>query len=148
MVNWTAKDSGVMISNLWLWRNGELSQWTFGDNSIARPEFSPDGNWLAFLAKTSTGKRDDWRRSKLFWLSVDEPKTSPRLICEREGAQTSTQFSPDGAKVAFLSWREPERSFSHHRLLHGESDLNTFTSNSQEMFISIPRWCDCCRAKI
>ncbi|MEJ7614774.1 MAG: prolyl oligopeptidase family serine peptidase, partial [Candidatus Fervidibacter sacchari] len=238
-------ESGVMVSNLWLWRNGGLSQWTFGDRSITRPKFSPNGNWLAFLAKsakddeaknqvwlmslnggeprqlteakegvvvfewhpdskfiwcvipeakpeerkqakevdrkrradfsyhddalpqralwkfelpdgkgekvfvgdagiyelkvspdgrrivfatTFTGKRDDWRRSKLFWLFVDE--LSPLPLCERAGAQTSPRFSPDGAKVAFLSWREPERSFSHHRIFVADFEGNWRELNS------------------
>jgi len=287
MVNWTAKDlvglkvptevtispdgakiaivvsepdweSGVMVSNLWLWRNGELRQWTFGDKSIARPKFSPDGNWLAFLSKpakddeakgqvwlmplnggeprqlteakegvvafewhpdsksiwcvipeakpeereqakevdrkrradfsyhddalpqralwkfevpdgkgekvfvgdagvyelkvspdgkrivfatTFTGKRDDWRRSKLFWLLVEEPKPSPRPICERAGAQTSSQFSPDGSKVAFLSWREPERSFSHHRIFIADFEGNwSELDSTPDLEIEALRW--------
>jgi len=232
---------GVMCFHLWLWLNGELRQWTFGDKAVSHPLFSPDGKWLAFLSKpasgdeaktqlwlmpldggeprcltsdeegvvtfawhpdgssiwcvipeakpeerkraeeinrkvradftyhdddlparslwrfklpegagekifigdagiydlsispdgkrlvfatTFTGKRDDWRRSKLFWLPLDEPNAHPKPICERIGAQTKPRFSPDGKLVAFLSWQEPERSFSHHRIFIADFESN------------------------
>ncbi|MCX7968474.1 MAG: S9 family peptidase [Armatimonadetes bacterium] len=234
-------DLGVMQFQLWLWRNGKLSQWTFGDKAVALPKFSPDGKWLAFLAKpasddqgkqqiwlapldggeprpltnadegivtfawhpdgsaiwcvipepkteeqkrleeinrkrradltyhdealpdrsiwrfklpdgegekfftgdagiyelsispdgkrlvfatTFTGKRDDWRRSKLFWLLIDESDEQPKPLCDRNGAQFSPRFSPDGKTVAFLSLREPERSFSHQRIFVADFDGN------------------------
>ncbi len=236
--NW---DLGVMQFHLWVWRNGELTQWTFGDKAVTSPKFSPDGKWLAFLAKpasddeakfqlwlmpldggeprcltnadegvvtfawhpdgsaiwcvipeskseeqkrieelnrklradftyhddalpvrslwrfrlpdgvgekiftgdagiyelsispdgkrlvfatTFTGKRDDWRRSKLFWLSIDGGMTQPKPLCDRDGAQTAPQVSPDSASVAFLSLRDPKRSFSHRRIFVADFDGN------------------------
>lgn len=253
--NW---DLGVMCFHLWLWRDGELRQWTFGDKAISRPRFSPNGEWLAFLSKpasddeaktqlwlmplsggepkcltnaeegivtfawhhdsssiwcvipeakpeeckraeelnrkmrsdftyhdddlpacsiwrinlpegfcervfvgdagiyelsispdgkrlvfatTFTGKRDDWRRSKLFWLSIDEPNSQPKPLCDRNGAQTMPRFSPDGKLVAFLSWRELERSFSHHRIFIADFENNWHElSTLPDLDVDVMHW--------
>ncbi len=251
-------DMGVMRFQLWVWRNGELKQWTFGDKVIASPKFSPEGKWLAFLAKpasddeakfqlwlmpleggepqqltnaeegivtfswhpdsasiwciipeakpeeqkraeeisrknrsefayhddalparslwqfklpegkgkkfftgdagiyelsispdgkrlvfatTFTGKRDDWRRSKLFWVGIGETITQPVPLCDRSGFQGSAKFSPDSKSVAFLSLRDPQRSFSHRRIFIADFDGNWHELLSLPDFeVEIMRW--------
>ncbi len=89
-----------------------------GDAGIYELALSPDGTRLVF-ATTFTGKQGDWRRSKLFWLPLDSefrPLEAPQPLVDRAGAQTAPCVAPDSSKVAFLSWRDPNFSFSHHRL--------------------------------
>ncbi len=251
-------DMGVMRFQLWVWRNGELKQWTFGDKVVTSPKFSSEGKWLAFLAKpasddeakyqlwlmpleggepqrltnaeggivtfswypdgpsiwcvipeakpeeqkraeeiscksrsefayhddalpvrslwhfklpegkgekvfigdagiyelsispdgkrlifatTFTGKRDDWRRSKLFWVGIGETITQPVPLCDQSGFQGSPKFSPDSKSVAFLSLRDLQRSFSHRRIF-----IADFEGNWRELLslpdleVEIMRW--------
>jgi dipeptidyl aminopeptidase/acylaminoacyl peptidase len=123
--DYTFHDDELPRRALWRFRvpDGDGGKVFVGDAGIYEIAFSPDGNRLIF-ATTQTGKRDNWRRSKLFWLALDSAEKTPIALCDRAGAQFSPRPSPDGNFVAFLSWRNPERSFSHHRLFVADFEGN------------------------
>ena len=76
-------------------------QYTRGAESAGSPAFSPDGQWLAFLRKTSgeDGKTQVWR------MRVGGGEARP--VTDLESGVSSFQYRPDGKALAVLS-SDPE----------------------------------------
>lgn len=123
--DYTYHDDALPPRAIWRFRlpDGAGEKVWVGDAGVYEIAIAPDG-MRCVLATTGTGKADDWRRSKLFWLALNEMPPTPRTLCDRQGAQTMPRCSPNGNAVAFLSWREPDRSFSHKRIFVADLEGN------------------------
>ncbi len=69
-------------------------QLTQGDKSCDNPQWSPDGQWIAFLSARS-GKRN-------LWL-IAPGGGEPAQLTNMKIALTSFKWSPDGSKIAFTA---------------------------------------------
>ncbi len=118
--DYTYHDEPLPARSLWRFKlpEGKGEEVFQGDAGLYEVVVAPDGKRLVF-ATTFTGKRGDWRRSKLFWLPLDDnlqPSAEPMSLADRAGMQTTPRVSPDSQRVAFLSWLDPNCSFSHERV--------------------------------
>jgi eukaryotic-like serine/threonine-protein kinase len=98
----------------------DASQWTQLTNftdAATGPEFSPDGHLLAFF-------RDRQLYVMLF------PKGAPQQITHLDSRKIDAAFSPDGARIAFMSgtswdtWQVPGFGGDAHLLLPNASGLS------------------------
>jgi dipeptidyl aminopeptidase/acylaminoacyl peptidase len=69
-------------------------QLTRSDKSATSPEWSPDGQWIAFLSPRSGPKTNIWR------IRVDGGEAEQ--LTDEKGGVTAFRWSPDGASIAFL----------------------------------------------
>jgi len=88
------------LSHIWMVSSdGKIDvQYTQGEKSCTNPQFSPDGEHLAFLS-TRSGKNQIW----IMRIYGGEAK---QLTSEESGV-ISYKWSPDGKRIAFLM-RDPE----------------------------------------
>ncbi len=73
-------------------------QLTKGDKSCEEPQWSPDGNWIAFLSR-KTGKRNVWVMSPDGMNSVQ--------LTTMASDVTSFKWSPDSIQIAFTAKDAP-----------------------------------------
>ena len=74
----------------------------FEIRDIGQPELSPDGQWVAYVARTKILK-DDKNEQRLWMVSTHGGDTFPLTL---EGVSSShPRWSPDGKYLAFLSAR-------------------------------------------
>ncbi|MBA3726737.1 MAG: S9 family peptidase [Armatimonadetes bacterium] len=93
-------DRNSYVSNLWLFRYGEVRQLTFGDSSDSSPRWNPDGTGINFVSNRHKPK-SQFLRLPLQGGEAFEISDLP------EGSIGRYECSPDGAKIAFL-FRERE----------------------------------------
>ncbi len=81
-------------------REGKSRPFVFGEVTVRRIAWMPDGRSIAFLAK-----RGDDEETALWAIPVDGGEA--RRLLEHEAGVEEFSFSPDGTQVAFIA-KEPE----------------------------------------
>ncbi len=94
------KDKDEYEGNLWLvpLKGGAPRQLTTSGKDSG-PRFSPDGTRIAFTSKRDLGKED--KGNSLYVIPVDGGEA--RLVLRRKEGIEGVSWSPDGARVLFLS---------------------------------------------
>jgi dipeptidyl aminopeptidase/acylaminoacyl peptidase len=89
-------------SDLWLvpTAGGEARRLTAQRGSDASPVFSPDGRWVAFVAK-----RGDDEERQLYVIPVDGGEA--RRVTAAPGGALAPRWLPDSRRIAFVSWTHP-----------------------------------------
>ncbi len=77
---------------------GNPMQLTQGDKSCDEPQWSPDGNWIAFLSARS-GKKN-------IWIISGQGDQTVQLTDSKTGV-SSFKWSPDGLAIAFTALDPP-----------------------------------------
>lgn len=81
--------------------SGAATQITFGEDwNDTDPQWSPDGNFIAFVSDR-TGKAFDGSRNTDVFV-IDSAGGPIRKISDHEEADNSPRWSPDGKSIAFL----------------------------------------------
>ena len=83
------------------------------DYGVTEFAVSPDGKRLCY-ATNYTGDPNDYHIVDLFVRELETGATHKLL--ERAGGKYLPKWSPDGAKIAFLSWLDPLTSYSNESL--------------------------------
>ena len=73
---------------------------------VSDPQISPDGTTVAFVVTTLSEERDEYLSA--IWL-VDVAGGEPRRFTAGPRRDTTPRWSPDGARLAFVSEREAEK---------------------------------------
>ena len=73
---------------------GDSFELTRGDKSCTAPEWSPDGNWIAFLSSRGGKTANLWR--------IRVAGGEAEQLTEERGGISAFQWSPDGRSIAFL----------------------------------------------
>jgi dipeptidyl aminopeptidase/acylaminoacyl peptidase len=80
---------------------GAASQITFGEEwNDLDPQWSPDGNFIAFVSDRTGKAFDESRNTDVF--VIDSAGGPIRKISDHEEADNSPRWSPDGKSIAFL----------------------------------------------
>jgi dipeptidyl aminopeptidase/acylaminoacyl peptidase len=90
-------------SHIWVVdvRSGAVSQITFGEDwNDTDPQWSPDGNFIAFVSDRTGKAFDESRNTDVF--VIDAAGGPIRKISDHEEADNSPRWSPDGKTIAFL----------------------------------------------
>jgi dipeptidyl aminopeptidase/acylaminoacyl peptidase len=98
---------------------------------IGAPQFSPDGKRIAYTI--SEWDREENRRVSHIWLVSSDGGPTVKLTTGDKG-ETSPQWSPDGANIAFLAdrdrgtqvWVIPVGGGEADKLTNEENDIQTF----------------------
>ena len=80
-----------------------------GDYGVMEFAVSPDGTRLAFITNYS-GEGNDYHLADLYVRYLETGETV-KLVA-RGGGKYHLRWSPDGKQLAFLSWLDPELSYS------------------------------------
>ena len=86
---------------------GEPSQLTFGEKGESAPAWSPDGEWMSFLAARGEGGKPaegpvSEAPKRQIWLMRASGGEAFRLTDAKEGV-AAYQWSPDGSDIAFTA---------------------------------------------
>jgi dipeptidyl aminopeptidase/acylaminoacyl peptidase len=73
---------------------------------VSDPQISPDGTTVAFVVTTLSEERDEYLSA--IWL-VDVAGSEPRRFTAGPRRDTTPRWSPDGARLAFVSEREAKK---------------------------------------
>jgi dipeptidyl aminopeptidase/acylaminoacyl peptidase len=84
-----------------------------GDYGVSEFALSPDGERICY-ATNHTGLQNDYHLTDLYVRDLASGETS-KLI-DRAGGKYHLRWSPDGKQVAFLSWLDPQLSYSRESL--------------------------------
>ena len=71
---------------------------------VSDPRISPDGRRVAFVLTTLSQERDEYLSN--IWMVETTGGAAPRRFTTGPGRDTSPRWSPDGARLAFVSERE------------------------------------------
>ncbi|MBV9925240.1 MAG: S9 family peptidase [Acidobacteria bacterium] len=81
--------------------SGAATQLTFGEDwNDTDPQWSPDGNFIAFVSDRTGKAFDESRNTDVF--VVDSAGGPIRKISDHDEADNSPRWSPDGKQIAFL----------------------------------------------
>jgi len=102
-------DQSAFRNDLWLYPDDAhggrpLTQFTqAGDNT--KPQWSPDGKWIAFISERTTGKEDDSKKeeavAQLYLISPGGGEAFP--VTEGDGEVHSFSWSPDSRTLYFAT---------------------------------------------
>jgi dipeptidyl aminopeptidase/acylaminoacyl peptidase len=92
------KRSHVWVSDV---QGGAATQITFGEDwNDTDPQWSPDGNLIAFVSDRTGKAFDESRNTDVF--VIDSAGGPIRKISDHEEADNSPRWSPDGKTIAFI----------------------------------------------
>jgi dipeptidyl aminopeptidase/acylaminoacyl peptidase len=92
------KRSHVWVADV---QTGAATQLTFGEDwNDTDPQWSPDGNLIAFVSDRTGKAFDESRNTDVF--VIDSAGGPVRKISDHEEADNSPRWSPDGKTIAFL----------------------------------------------
>jgi dipeptidyl aminopeptidase/acylaminoacyl peptidase len=96
-------------SSLWLYSafGGEPRRLTTAGEKDAEPRWSPDGRWIAFVAKRAAGAGEKPDDEAQVYLIAPDGGEARRLTTIATGA-FGIKWFPDSRRIAFLSWVWPE----------------------------------------
>jgi dipeptidyl aminopeptidase/acylaminoacyl peptidase len=102
-------DENTSRSSLWLYSafGGEPRRLTSSGEKDGEPKWSPDGRWIAFVAKrpaVGSEKADD--EPQLYLIAPDGGEA--RRVTDLATGVFGIKWFPDSRRVAFLSWVWPE----------------------------------------
>lgn len=91
----TTADRSEFVTQIWMANldNKQNFQLTFGDKSSSNPQWSPDGNWIAF-----TSNRKD-NKNNLYLLSINGGEAEP--LTDVKTGVGNFAWSPNGRSIAF-----------------------------------------------
>lgn len=72
---------------------------------VSEPELSPDGNWVAYTVSRHDPVEDEVNDD--IWITAWDGSTSVRMTTSKK-SESGPKFSPDGARLAFISDRDSE----------------------------------------
>ncbi|MGO9261169.1 MAG: prolyl oligopeptidase family serine peptidase [Bryobacteraceae bacterium] len=84
-------------------RRGITPEDYFAFESIGDAHISPSGQQVAYVVTTIDQKKN--RRENAIWVVAIDGKSAPRRLTAEGVNSTSPRWSPDGARLAFLSTR-------------------------------------------
>ena len=97
------------LSHIWLVNSDGTgnTQFTRGKISASGPEFSPDGEWLAFSSQRSgaEGESEGPPRTQVWAISINGGEAFP--VTDAASGASSYQWSPSGDRIAYLM-RDPD----------------------------------------
>ncbi|HSE06427.1 MAG TPA: S9 family peptidase [Methylomirabilota bacterium] len=99
------------------------------------PQISPDGRMVAFVVTTLSEEKDEYL-SNIWVVSTDGGE--PRRFTAGPRRDTVPRWSPDGARLAFVSEREPGKKGQLHVMPTGGGEPVRLTSLRHG--VSAPEW--------
>jgi dipeptidyl aminopeptidase/acylaminoacyl peptidase len=99
------------------------------------PEISPDGRWVAYTVRETNW--DDNAYDTQIWLADATTGTTRQLTNAKKSSQ-SPAWSPDGARLAFISDRTDKRQIYIINPLGGEADALTSLDEGVSSFAWAP----------
>jgi dipeptidyl aminopeptidase/acylaminoacyl peptidase len=96
-------------SSLWLYSafGGEPRRLTSSGDKDAEPRWSPDGRWIAFVAKRpGVGAEKGDEEAQVYLIAPDGGEA--RRLTEFPTGAFAIKWFPDSRRIAFLSWTWPE----------------------------------------
>ena len=96
------------VSSLWLASafGGEPRRLTTAGEKDAEPKWSPDGRWIAFVAKRAANGAEKPEDESQVWLIAPDGGEARRLTTIATGA-FGIKWFPDSKRIAFISWVWP-----------------------------------------
>src|SRR6185436_1752030 len=105
---------------------------------VGSPEISPDGRWVAYTVR-ETNWDDNAFETEIWVADARGPATAPpRQLTNARKSSLSPAWSPDGAKLAFISDRTDKRQVYLINLLGGEADALTSVEDGVTNFAWSP----------
>jgi len=84
-------------------KRGVTAEDYFAFENIGDPHISPDGKQVAYVLTTVDQKRN--RRDNSVWMAALDGHSAPRRLSAEGFNSNAPRWSPDGARLAFLSTR-------------------------------------------
>lgn len=121
------------FNNLWIVTTDGQSparQFTFGDQNDMSPEWSPDGQWIAFLSN----REDKEKPAQLYRIPLFGGEAEP--LPKIEGDIQSLDWSPDGKRLA-LAVRKTDAEDLEREKDEQKKKLGTVARHYQRVFYKL-----------
>jgi dipeptidyl aminopeptidase/acylaminoacyl peptidase len=97
---------------IYVLETGEVTQITSGDYDDSQPRWSPDGRTIAFVSNRTVNPDDNFDTN--IWLvdaagAAEEP-AQPTQVTTNPGPDRSPVWSPDGARIAYITDTDPDHA--------------------------------------
>ncbi len=107
-------EKGYLYSHLWVIEldNKKKKRLTEGEFSVASPQWSPDGRWIAYTHLRSGSTESSYadisedRNADIYVVSA--AGGAPVPLTTSPGSETVPRWSPDSTEIAFLSRPDPK----------------------------------------
>lgn len=103
-IHFRADGQGFIERFSHLWRvdvaNRSAKRLTSGDAHDSAPEWSPDGASLAFVSNRSPERRQEWTRSAIYLLTIEDDSIA--ALTPEDASFSTPRWSPSGDRIAFL----------------------------------------------
>ncbi len=93
------------------------------DYGVTEFALSADGERLCYTTNY-TGEWNDYHKVDLWVCDLTTDTPAPFQLIERAGGKYHPRWSPDGTQIAFLSWLDPELSYSRETLFVVDAPLS------------------------